>query len=599
MKNRIADIVANYIVQQGISHVFSLVGGGAMFLNDAFGHHPDLQVTYTQHEQACSMAAEGYVRACGKMAAVCVTTGPGGTNAITGVLGAFQDNYPMLVISGQVRYPTTVDSTGLSLRFLGEQEHDIVTTVQNLTKYAVMIRKPEEILYELEKATYLALDGRPGPVWVDIPMDIQSMEIEEDSLLHFTAPVRKTSWDQDAFIQEIKKSKRPVILTGSAIRSTTYTEKFRILAKKMGIPVLAPTYNADLFVNQDPVYFGNFGIIGGRAGNLMMQNADLIIGMGCRMAYRQIGFNYEQFSPHSRRMVIDVDENELKKPTLRIDIPICANIKDVISDLLESEFDLDLDSKRQWLDYCCDLRHRYPMYQEKFSVAVPHQVNPYFFAHELKKFIPADSVIVLGNSTIAAHILQLGIERPQQRIINNMNLGSMGYDIPAAVGAACAHGDMVTLITGDGSFMLNLQELMTIRHYNLPIKIFISCNGGYCGIVRSQSNMFGHYTGCTKDTGVEMPNFEKIAFAFDIPFFKVNEQAELNSVFEQIYAVPGPVICEWPQDPGQVIEPRVMNRKSEDGCIVSTDIDDLAPFLSREEYHAMQFDNWVREKELS
>lgn len=599
MKWRVADIVANYIAQHGVTHVFSLVGGGAMFLNDAFGHHPDLQVTYTQHEQACSMAAEGYVRACGEMAVVCVTTGPGGTNAITGVLGAFQDNYPMLVISGQVRYPTTVDSTGLPLRFLGEQEHDIVTTVQNLTKYAVMIRKPEDILYELEKATYLAADGRPGPVWIDIPMDIQSMEIEEDSLQHFAIPVRKTGWDKDTFISEIKKSKRPVILTGSAIRSTTYTEKFRILAKKMGIPVLAPTYNADLFVNSDPVYFGNFGIIGGRAGNLMMQNADLIIGMGCRMAYRQIGFNYEQFSPHSRRMIIDVDENELKKPTLRIDIPICADIKDVISDLLASEFDLDLDSKQQWIDYCCDLRRRYPIYQEKFSTAVPHQVNPYFFARELKKYIPDDSVIVLGNSTIAAHILQLGVERPQQRIINNMNLGSMGYDIPAAVGAARAHGDMVTLITGDGSFMLNLQELMTIRHYNLPIKIFISCNGGYCGIVRSQSNMFGHYTGCTKETGVEMPNFEKVALAFDIPFFKVNEQAELNSVFKQIYAVSGPVICEWPQDPGQVIEPRVMNRKSEDGCIVSTDIDDLAPFLPREEYRAMQFDNWVREKELS
>ena len=516
MKKRIADIVADSIVAHGIDQVFSLVGGGAMFLNDAFGHHPRLNVMYTQHEQACSMAAEGYVRAGGKMAAVCVTTGPGGTNAITGVLGAYQDNYPMLVVSGQVRYPTTADSTGLPLRFMGEQEHDIVTTVQNMTKYAVMIRKPEEVLCELEKAMYLAEEGRPGPVWVDIPMDIQSMVVEEEKLPHFVKPHENREWDIEKFIAEIRQSRRPVILTGSAIRSTVHTEEFRALARKMGIPVLAPTYNADLFPNDDPVFFGNFGIIGGRAGNFMMQNADLIIGMGCRMAFRQIGFNFEQFAPNARRMVIDVDENELKKPTLRIDVPVCADIRTVIHDLQTVSFDLDLENKQEWLAYCRELRERYPIYQEKFNAPHEHQVNPYYFAQHLKKYIADDGVIVLGNSTIAAHVLQLGIERPAQRIINNMNLGSMGYDLPAAAGAVKAHPQGTTLVTGDGSFMLNLQELMTIRHYDLPIKIFISCNGGYRGIVRSQSNMFGHYTGCTEDTGVEMPDFEKVACAFDI-----------------------------------------------------------------------------------
>lgn len=596
MKKRIADIVADSIVAHGIDQVFSLVGGGAMFLNDAFGHHPRLNVMYTQHEQACSMAAEGYVRAGGKMAAVCVTTGPGGTNAITGVLGAYQDNYPMLVVSGQVRYPTTADSTGLPLRFMGEQEHDIVTTVQNMTKYAVMIRKPEDVLRELEKAMYLAEEGRPGPVWVDIPMDIQSMVVEEEKLPHFVKPHENREWDIEKFIAEIRQSRRPVILTGSAIRSTVHTEEFRALARKMGIPVLAPTYNADLFPNDDPVFFGNFGIIGGRAGNFMMQNADLIIGMGCRMAFRQIGFNFEQFAPNARRMVIDVDENELKKPTLRIDVPVCADIRTVIHDLQTVSFDLDLENKQEWLAYCRELRERYPIYQEKFNAPHEHQVNPYYFAQHLKKYIADDGVIVLGNSTIAAHVLQLGIERPAQRIINNMNLGSMGYDLPAAAGAVKAHPQGITLVTGDGSFMLNLQELMTIRHYDLPIKIFISCNGGYRGIVRSQSNMFGHYTGCTEDTGVEMPDFEKVACAFDIPYYKVEEQEQLDEVLEQVYAQEGPVICEWPQDPEQVIEPRVMNRKSEDGCIVSTMIDDLAPFLPKEEYEVMQFNSWVRKK---
>ena len=593
MTKRISDIIADYLAEKGINDIFCLVGGGAMFMNDAFGHNLALNVTYTQHEQACSMAAEGYVRACGKMAAVCVTTGPGGTNAITGVLGAFQDNYPMLVLSGQVRYPTCADSTGLPLRFMGEQEHNIVDTVKPLTKYAVMVKKPEDILYEIEKAIYIAEEGRKGPVWVDVPMDIQSKEIDTETLRHFECPTENKRWDKEAFLAEIKKAKRPVILCGSALRSTGYTDKFRTLAAKMGIPVLAATYNADLFANNDDVYYGNFGIIGGRAGNFLMQNADLVIGFGCRMTFRQIGFNFEQFSPESRRVVFDADENELKKPTLRIDLPICVNIKTVIDDLLEcNEFELGME--QSWIDYANELRSRYPIYQDKFDSAPDSQVNPYYFAKQLKNYMTDDSVIVLGNSTIAAHILQMGIEKSEQRIINNMNCGSMGYDLPAAVGASVAHGP-VTLITGDGSIMLNIQELMTIKHYKLPVKVFVSCNGGYRGIVRSQSNMFsGRYIGCTEDTGVEMPDFSKIAAAFDLPFIKINNHNDLNEKLEQIYAIDGPVVVEWPQDPEQVIEPRVMNRKDENGNIVSSGIDDMAPFLDKDEYDSMKYEAFCK-----
>lgn len=596
MKNRIADHIAQSLISHGITDVFSLVGGGAMFLNDAFGNSADLNVTYMQHEQACSIAAEGYVRCCGRMAAVCVTSGPGGTNAITGVLGAFQDNYPMLVISGQVRRATSVQSTGLPLRFLGEQEHDIVATVRNMTKYAVTVERAEDALYELEKAMYIAAEGRPGPVWVDVPMDIQSMETEPECLRHFTVPERSFTWDRDAFLQEIRRARRPVILTGSALRSTCHTESFRLLAQKLGIPVLAATYNADLFTTGHPNYYGGFGIIGGRAGNFIMQNADLIIGMGCRMAFRQIGFNYQQFSPLSRRMVIDVDENELKKPSLKIDVPICADLRDVIDDLLSGDTDVDIEAKAPWLEYCGMLRERFPEYLEKFSLPVRGQVNPYYFTMQLKRFLKNDSVVVLGNSTIAAHVLQLGIEQPMQRIINNMNLGSMGYDIPAAIGAAIARGGEVSLVTGDGSIMLNIQEMMTVRYYNIPVKMFICCNGGYRGIVRSQSNMFDRYTGCTADTGVGTADFALLARAFDIPFLKVEEQEELSDVLERVYSTPGPVICQWPQDPGQLVEPKVMNRRDESGCIVSTPIDDLYPFLSREEYESMRYCNYSEGK---
>ena len=591
---RVADLIAEAITKAGVTDVFCLVGGGAMFLNDAFGHHPGLKVTYMQHEQACSMAAEGYVRASERMAVVSVTTGPGGTNAITGVLGAFQDNYPMVVISGQVRYPTCVDSTGLPLRFLGEQEHNIVDTVKPLTKYAVMVKKPEDALYEVEKAIYIANEGRRGPTWVDVPMDIQSAQAEPSAMRHFVPEEKRRDWDRDGFIAALKNAKRPVILTGSAIRSADCTHQFRRLAEKLGLPVLAATYNGDLFPNDHPNYYGGFGIIGGRAGNLMMQNADLIVGMGCRMAFRQIGFNYDQFSPNSRRVVIDADPAELQKPTLRIDLPICADLRDVIDDLLNGDWDIDLAGKAAWLAYCDDLRARFPMYQQKFENEVPGQVNPYCFAQHLKGHLKDNSVIMLGNSTIAAHVLQLGIEKPAQRIVNNMNCGSMGYDLPAAVGTAIAIKDDVILVTGDGSIMLNLQELMTIRHYNIPVKIFIGCNGGYRGVVRSQTNMFKHFTGCTPETGVGMPDFERIAGAFDIPFVKIREQRELDEKFEEVLAMSGPVICVWPQDPDQLIEPRVMNRRSASGSIESTPIDDLSPFLSREEYQAIQYENWVK-----
>ena len=525
------------------------------------------------------------------MAAVCVTTGPGGSNAITGVLGAYQDNYPMLVISGQVRYETTAHSTGLPLRFMGEQEHDIVSTVKPLTKYAVMIEKPEDVRYEIEKAIYIATHGRKGPCWVDIPLNIQSALVERDELRGYQQPTAHCDWDVSRFLAEIEKAQRPVILVGSAIRSAVCVEKFRVLAQKLGIPVLAATYNADLFPREHPYYFGNFGIIGGRAGNMIIQNADLVIGMGCRMAFRQIGFNYSAFAPNARRMVIDIDADELKKPTLRIDVPICADMNDVISDLLNRDIS-KYGASRDWLEYCEMLQDRFPIFQEKFNHS--NAVNPYFFMNILQNILDEDAIIVLGNSSIAGHVLQMGIKYARQRIINNMNCGSMGYDLPAAIGATRAIKRETTLITGDGSIMLNLQELMTIKHYKLPLKIFICNNGGYCGIVRSQSNAFnGRYTGCTEDTGVELPDFSKIAAAFDIPYMHIGDHEALPKALRAFYDIPGFAICEIMQDQTQVIEPRVMTRKLDDGSLVSPVIDDMAPFLDRELYNALQFPAYI------
>ena len=591
MKKRAADVIADILAESGITDIFSVVGGGAMFLNDAFGHRDDLRVLYNQHEQACTMAAEGYVRASGRMAAACVTTGPGGVNALNGVLGAFQDNYPMLVISGQVRYETTVESTGLPLRFMGEQEHNIVATVKSLTKYAVMIKDVRDVRYEIEKAISIAQSGRKGPCWVDVPLNIQGALVESDSLRGYSAEKAASAWDMDTFIRTLHEAERPVILAGSALRSTDCVEMFRELAGRLQVPVVSATYNADLMPREHPWYYGNFGIIGGRAGNFIVQNADLVIGMGCRMAYRQIGFNFEAFSPKSRRMIIDVDENELKKPTLRIDIPICADIRDVVRDL--SEADVMPRDRLQWLAYCEMLKKRFPVYLDKFNHS--DEVNPYFFVRELQKILPEDAIIVLGNSTIAGHVLQIGIAHEGQRIINNMNCGSMGYDLPAAIGVAQATGRDITLITGDGSIMMNLQELMTIQHYRLPVKIFVCSNGGYRGIVRSQGNMFGgRFVGCTEDTGVGMPDFSKVAYAFELPYMKLTNHSEVAERLSEVYSQSGPMLCEILQDREQWIEPRVMSRKLEEGTFVSPVIDDLYPFLDRDEYGAMRFENFTK-----
>ena len=591
MQKRIADIIADLLVAHGITDVFSLVGGGAMFLNDALGHHAGLRVMYNQHEQACSMAAEGYVRATGNMAAVCVTTGPGGANAITGVLGAYQDNYPMLILSGQVRYETTAASTGLPLRFLGEQEHDIVRTVRPLTKYAVMVKRPEDVRYEIEKAIFIAQEGRPGPCWVDVPLNIQSAPASLASMRPYLPEKAAHSWDAEAFWAELKQARRPVLLAGSGVRSSGMAETFRVAARQLGIPVLAATYNADLLPVDDPFYFGNFGINGGRAGNFLVQNADLVIGLGCRMAYRQIGFHYQAFSPNSRRMIVDIDAAELQKPTLRIDVPIHADLRDVLPALARSDF--HFADTCGWLAYCRMLKDRFPVYQAKFSQS--RQVNPYYFIRELQRLMPPDGLIVLGNSSIAGHALQMGIRCQEQRIINNMNCGSMGYDLPAAIGAARGTGKDVLLITGEGSLMLNLQEFATMRAYGLPIKVFVCNNGGYRGIVRSQGNMFqGRYTGCTPDTGVTIPSFERLAYAFELPYRRLENHAQLDASLAEILRASGGLICEILQDWDQVIEPRSMSRRLADGSIVSPPIDDLYPFLEPEVYQQAQFANFAK-----
>ncbi|MDE5907431.1 MAG: thiamine pyrophosphate-binding protein [Lachnospiraceae bacterium] len=580
MKKRVADIVRDILIKEGISDCFTLTGGGAMHLNDAFGNSEDMRCTYFLHEQGAAIAAEAYARVNNQLPVVCVTTGPGGTNTLTGVLCAWQDSIPMLVISGQVKTSSMVESTGLALRQFGEQESRIIETVSAMTKFAVTVKEAEKIKYYLKKAIHLAKSGRRGPCWIDIPLDVQGKYIETDVLEDYIPEKEEWQFDEDRVLELLRNAKRPVILAGSALRTAEALEIFHSLCNKWNIPVVAAKSLADIMPNGDKNYFGNFGINGGRAGNFIVQNADCLLVLGCRLAFGHIGFNYELFSPNSIKIVVDVDNEELKKKTVKIDCPVNVDVKFFLEWLVEKELSFDMDA--WWLRYCCELREKFPIYQAKFGDA--KGVNAYYFAAMLKKYMDENAICIMGNNCSSMAIKQCGVEKKTQRMWGNVNCGTMGYDIPASIGAAIAAKRQVICCAGDGSFQMNIQELQTIVNYALPIKLFVFNNGGYRLIVLSQSKTFGRLSGCTKETGLVLPDIQKLAFAYGIPYFSCDQKDGLEEVIENVLSQDGCAICEIYEDVEQTIEPKLGNVVQEDGSIVSPPISDLTPLLDRELY---------------
>jgi acetolactate synthase-1/2/3 large subunit len=589
MQQRVSDYIADFLVSKGVKDIFSVVGGGAMYLNDAFGNNKGLTCTYNHHEQASAIAAEGYARINNEIAVVCVTTGPGGTNALTGVLCGYQDNIPMLIISGQVRYNTTVESTGLKLRQFGEQEYTIIESVRPMTKYATMVKDPYEIRYYLEKALYLATSGRKGPCWLDIPLDVQGYIIETDNLRCYEMEenIGNNDIEINTIINEIEKAKRPVILAGSAIRSSGIRAEFIELVKKINIPVVSATSIVDVVNYENDLYFGTFGVFGGRAGNFIVQNADLIIGMGCRMSFKQTGFNFSEFAKNAKKIIIDIDCDELSKDTIKIDIPINADIKDIVSELYNSNVK-PFSNRNNWIEYCGNLKNKFPIYQEKHKQSF--EVNPYYFIHRFNERIKEDNITVVGNSTSSVCVLQMGTQKENQRVFGNVNCGTMGYDIPASIGAAKASNKEVFCITGDGSMQMNIQELQTIVHNKLPIKIIVFNNNGYQAIVQTQTNFFdGRLSGCTQTSGISMPQLEKIANAYGMPYVLIKTNETVEEGLDKLFSINGYAICEVIQDKNQTIEPKVRSREKEDGTLYSPPIDDLFPFLDEEEYNSCIF----------
>ena len=604
MKIRLADYVADFLADHGVTDVFSVVGGGAMHLNDAFGHHEKLHVTYNHHEQASAIAAEAYARLDNRIAAVCVTTGPGGTNALTGVLGGYLDSIPMFIVSGQVRYDTTAryawKEAGAAVRAMGDQEFDITRAVSAMTKYAVMIEDPLRIRYELEKAWHLAVTGRPGPVWVDIPVNFQGAFIEteelegydpaeDDRLLPPPVPEETVL----TVLEKIRRAKRPVFYAGYGIRLSGAYECFRSVLEKLNIPIVTYWNAIDLIEDEHPLYCGRGGNMGDRAGNFAVQNADLVLAVGTRISIRQVGYNWKTWAREAEVIMVDIDSGELKKPTLHVEMPVWADAKDFLTKLDSLAGDEKVFQGQDWLLACRRWKEAYPAALPRHFEENGKTANVYAFVRTLSAALPGNSLTAVSNGACCVVGHQAYVIKKGSRLANNSAVASMGYGLPAAIGTCIAGGRRDTVcLEGDGSIMMNLQELMTILTNRLPVKIFLINNSGYHSIRITQTNLFGHHTkvGIGPESGdLSFPEFRKIAEAFGYPYFSAHSNAEMKAAVDQALKTEGPVFTEIFTDTEQVWEPKSSTKRLPDGTLVSPPLEDLAPFLPREELKKNMF----------
>lgn len=587
---KLSHYIANYLAECGITQVFMLTGGGAMHLNNALGTHPQLTTIFNHHEQACAMAAESYARLTNKLAIVNVTTGPGGLNALNGVFGAWTDSIPMLVLSGQVRYDTTIHSTGMPLRQLGDQECDIISCVKSMTKFAEMIIDPLRIKYYLQKAIFIATHGRPGPVWLDIPMNVQAALIDETKLIEFDKaqyypqiPAISVT-NIAAVLHHIQQAKRPIILAGSGVRLSGAHDLFLKLIQTLHIPV-ATAWNAhDILHDDHPLYIGRPGSVGDRAGNFAVQNADLLIILGSRLNIRQISYHWETFARAAFKIMVDIDPLELIKPTLAINFPIHGHLTDFMQKMLTLTSQARLPHHDTWLTWCKERNKRYPVVLEEYWQRKT-LINPYCFMQSLSDLLPEGQIIVTGDGTACVTAFQAMRIKKNQRLYTNSGCASMGYDLPAAIGACvAAQGQPIVCIAGDGSIQQNIQELAVIVYHQWPIKIFVLNNNGYHSIRQTQANFFSApFVGVGPESGLGFPSFEKLAYAYGLTYAHCSQQTELTHCIEQTLKTPGPLLCEIMLTPEQAFAPKCSSKQLASGRIVSRPLEDLAPFLSLEE----------------
>ena len=596
---KLSDYVVRFVAEQSVKHVFLVTGGGAMHLNNSLGCETAIQPVCNSHEQASAMCAESYAKATNHLGVCMVTTGPGGTNALTGVAGAWLDSTPTLFLSGQVKRPDRMfDSDGrpLGMRQLGVQEVDIVSIVKPITKYAVTVLDPNSIRYHLEKAVYLAFHGRPGPVWIDIPLDVQASPMEAPSALRGFDPAESSESPPDAsleyevrcLLQKLNQAERPLLFAGNGIRLAHAETEFEQLRRLLGVPTVATWCAADLVPSNDPLYVGRPGSVAARGANFALQNSDFLLALGVRLDFAITGYAPQNLARGAHKAVVDIDEAELKKLYPHVQQPIHADAKRFLMELLSQRDSIRLRNHSAWDARCADWKTRYPVVTEEHRKP-EGPVSVFHLAEVIGTEVRPEDRLVVGSSGSAIEIYLLAFPTlHSQRLFHTAGLGAMGYGVPMAIGVATANpGREVIAVDGDGGFMFNIQELETIRRLQLPIKFFVMNNDGYSSIRASQRAYFGEANlGCDKSNGLTIPSLTQVATAFGLSSTVIKNQENLRAEVRRVLDMKGPVVCDVKVLPDELRAPRLQSYQKTDGSFVSKPLEDLFPFLPRAEFLA-------------
>ena len=590
-----SDFIFDFLYKKGVSHIFLISGGGNIHLIDSIGKSK-IKYVCNHHEQASAVAAEGYARLLNKLGVCLVTTGPGGTNALTGVISTWLDSIPLLVISGQVRRELIGAGTKLGVRQLGSQEINIIDMVKPVTKYAVTVMNPNDIKYHLEKAVYLATTGRKGPVWVDIPLDVQGSFIDVKKLKSFSPKEVKPEYKTNKkilkrlvidILKKINQSERPVIYAGNGIRLAGAEKDFLRLVEMLKIPVLTSYVGYDLIPSSHPYYFGRAHALGQRGANFIVQNSDLLLSVGARLDILTIGFTYKAFARNAYKIMVDIDKNEIKKPILSIDLPVNYDaqefIQEMINQLKKNPLKLNISG---WLEYGKTLNRKYPVFNPKHCLEKKF-VNSYCFINTIGKLLKPGEIIVLSDGIGPLNCMyQAFYVKPNQRIILNLGCAQMGYGLPASIGAAfAAQGKRIVCFEGDGSLQLNIHELQVMKHHKLPIKMFVYSNDGYLSIKNTQRGLFeGRLIASDSKSGLSCPDYVKVGKAYGIKTIRINNHQDMVRKIKYVLNYPGPIICDINSVRDLMLDPKLTTRKTEDGRFVSPPLEDMGPFLPREEF---------------
>lgn len=591
---KVSDYVIQYLEKLGVPHMFMLPGGGAMHLNDSLGNSKKIQYVVCLHEQACSIAAEAYARVTNKPGLLMVTTGPGGTNALTGVAAAYIESTPMIVLSGQVKRADMVNGQGI--RQQGMQEVDIISMVKPVTKYAALVTEPEDIKYHLDRALYEATNGRKGPVWLDIPLDVQATLIDEKTLRGWNPEVIPETEKQKKHarlekqvlevIDHLNESKRPVLLAGNGIRLSEGREVFEKLIRELQIPVLTTWNGIDLIDEEHPLFFGRPGGMGQRYANFVQQNSDFFLSIGARMNLLQTGYNFDGFARAAYKVMVDIDRNELHKVNVRPQLAIEADAKEFMELLLTHKDRIAKRDDTDWISYARRMKDKYPIVTEA-AKSQKELVNTYALLDTLTKQMTPDDIYVSGSSGTCIDVsMQTFRVKKGQRVFCTKGLASMGFGVPATIGACLAGGRKRTVcVNGDGGFQMNIQELETIHRLQLPIKIFVLNNQGYAQIHATQKNIFqGHYVACDADSHLTLSPISAVAAAYGLKTIQIYSNAELEEKVREVLAYDGPVICEVMVPIDLSAFPKQVSYKRSDGQMESLPLEYMNPPLKQEEF---------------